>query len=159
MKVLPSLFLDGPSDGAKPGCQRNGLKIVNRHVASERDNSFLSIHFAHGFVQYGRDDATVDMVGRTLKATRNPKFAGDTAIVRGFLKSQVQSVSIFLGAAEAVMDQSGDGPIECMTGTGRCLAWMCMFGSLQRASILFYVDRVVCCEINSATPFWATVSL
>lgn len=138
MKVLAALHLDGPTHGAQPGCQRNGPKIVDRHVAGERNNPFLAIHLAHGFVQYGRDDAAMNMAGGSLKAARHAKLARDTAIVRGVLKAQVQSISIFLGTAEAVMHQPRDGPIERVSGTGSRLPWMCVRRGRQSVSILLF---------------------
>lgn len=105
-------------------------------MTGERDNSFPSIHFAHGLVQYGRDNATVDMTRRTLKAAWNTKLARDTGVVRCFLKTQMQAVPVFLGAAEAVMEQPGYRPIERVPGTGGYLACRYMLGCLQGAPVL-----------------------
>src|SRR5665213_280476 len=40
MKMLATLDFYGPSNGAHFGCQGNGLEIVNRHMAGERDDTF-----------------------------------------------------------------------------------------------------------------------
>lgn len=104
-------------------------------MAGQRDNPFLAIHLAHGFVENGRDNAAMDMSRWSLKAVRYTKFALDTGVVGCFLEAQMQSLPIFLCTAETVMNQARYRPIECVARFGSRLAIPLVRRGFQMASI------------------------
>ncbi len=136
MKMLAAIHFYRPAHGIQLGCQRNGLEIVNGHVAGERDHPLVAIHLTHGLIENCGDDAAMDMARRTLKATRDTKFALYTGVVRCFLEAQMQSVPVLRRATEAMVRDSEHGTTEGMADAGNTCAFWGVLRSLQMASIL-----------------------
>src|SRR4051812_35942120 len=75
--------------------QRNWLQIFHFHRLSEGHHRAQFVHFAHGFVQNGGDDAAMGVSRRSLIAARQAKAAPGAAL--GFVKIKFKMHALRIG--------------------------------------------------------------
>ena len=92
--------------------ERDGAEVVDLHVAGHREDVERTVEFAHGFVEEGGDDATVDMArGPLVHAVElEVRGGGDGVGVRGVGgEDEVKPLGIGGAAAKAEVGALVDG--------------------------------------------------
>ena len=83
--------------------QGNRLEIFDGHLAGEGDDVMEFIHFAHGVVEDGGDDAAVAVAGRSGVAVAQAKAADEGLAFFVEEEFEAHAVRIVLAADEAVV--------------------------------------------------------
>src|SRR5579863_3709934 len=101
--VLAAANPDFPALDAQGFVQRHRLEIFDGHFLGERDDVAELIHFAHGVVEDGGDDAAMAVAGRAGVTLAEAKAAdeGPARFVQSEL--EVHAVGIVGAAREAVV--------------------------------------------------------
>jgi hypothetical protein len=101
--VLAAVDADFPALDMKRFVQRHWLQILDRHFLCEGDDVMQFVHFAHGVVEDGGDDASVTVAGRSGIALREAELADEGLAFFVQDKFQVHAVGIIGAAGEAVV--------------------------------------------------------
>lgn len=85
--------------------QWGGTEVVDLHVAGHGENVERAVELAHGFVEEGRYDASVDVSGRAFVELRQLDVRGRNGCFRMIgvdLEAEMETLRIGWTAAEAV---------------------------------------------------------
>jgi len=88
---------------AKRLAKRNGLEILDGHLASQRDHVMELVYFSHGVVEDAGDNATMAMAGWPGVTLAEAKFADEGLALFIENEFQAHSVGVILAADEAVV--------------------------------------------------------
>ena len=106
-----------PSDDGQVGVQGDRAHVVDLHGFGEGDDFAEFVHFAHGFIEDGGDDAAVAVSGRALVALRKLEAADGFVVFEDEL--EVHAVGIVGAAAEAfVFGEDGGGIYVAISARG-----------------------------------------
>lgn len=99
--MLAAVHADFPALDAERLVEGHGLKVFDMNLAGQGDHVAQLVHFAHGFVEEGGDDAAVAVAGRSGVALAQAKAANES--LARFIEGELQAhpVRIIQAAGEA----------------------------------------------------------
>jgi hypothetical protein len=99
--VLAAMNRDFPAFYSQRRVQRHGLEIFDRHFFGKCDDFAELVHFAHGVIKDGRDNAAVAMAGRSGVALAEAKVADEGLAWFVEREPEVHAFGIVRSAREA----------------------------------------------------------
>ena len=118
MEELAAFAAEVPADKDEWLEERRGAKVVDFHVASHSDDVEGAVELAHGFVEEGGDDATMDVAGWAFVEAVKLEVSGCGGGFRGGVGGEDKLEALRIGgtAAEAMAGALVDGRVDVHGG-------------------------------------------
>ncbi len=119
--MLATVDADFPALDVQRRVERDGLEVFDGHFFRQCNDVVELVHFAHGVVEDGGDDAAVTVAGRSGVTLAEPEFADEGLAVLVEGEFQAHAGWVVLAAGKAVVLLQFD--VAGVVAVGLGLSW------------------------------------